>query len=461
MLCEVRGDRQVNPMTIVELFDEKPINNIVGALCFHPDKVIYVGGDNEAQFFSLRLPVLRNYYREKGIDPLEIEYVQVRRDSLRDIVEKLEQIYETNDDCHFHVEVTGGEDLILIGLGILCQRHPETELCQISGRLRCVRSYSVLRDTEDKLDITCANTVRENLLLHGASVVSCNGSDHLPEGYQWDFAFFSYFISMWEICCCGVSSYASDSPPADWNYVTKSLGELCAGEISHEDPNVIRFSKSYFNDLFLPDHDAPRFLAYLYAFISEDLLEYIPGADGSDEDIIIFKSDMVRLCLTVGGLMLELKIYMLCQQLFKERGGDCLTSVTIDWDGDDDLGIGTKYCYDPEDPSSVIDTINEVDVMATCGLMPYFISCKNGFFDSEELYKLYSVGERFGKGYCKKVLITTDMQHAVGNSRGPLLQRAADMGIELIEAVHTMTDDEILNALLKVLDLPKKKVTAG
>ena len=152
---------------------------------------------------------------------------------------------------------------------------------------------------------------------------------------------------------------------------------------------------------------------------------------------------------------------MLCQQLFKERGGDCLTSVTIDWDGDDDLGTGTKYCYDPDDPSSVIDTINEVDVMATCGLMPYFISCKNGFFDSEELYKLYSVGERFGKGYCKKVLITTDMQHAVGNSRGPLLQRAADMGIELIEAVHTMTDDEILNALLKVLDLPKKKVTAG
>ena len=77
---------------------------------------------------------MRNYYREKGIDPLEIEYVQVRRDSLRDIVEKLEHIYETNDDCHFHVEVTGGEDLILIGLGILCQRHPETELCQIRAQ---------------------------------------------------------------------------------------------------------------------------------------------------------------------------------------------------------------------------------------------------------------------------------------------------------------------------------------
>ena len=42
MLCEVRGDRQVNPMTIVELFDEKPINNIVGALCFHLLKMIFL-----------------------------------------------------------------------------------------------------------------------------------------------------------------------------------------------------------------------------------------------------------------------------------------------------------------------------------------------------------------------------------------------------------------------------------
>lgn len=87
--------------------------------------------------------------------------------------------------------------------------------------------------------------------------------------------------------------------------------------------------------------------------------------------------------------------------------GDCLTSVTIDWDGDDDISSNVKYLYDADDPSSTIDTTNEIDVLANFGLVPYFISCKNGKFTSEELYKLNSVGEQFGKGYSVKIIVAT------------------------------------------------------
>lgn len=110
-----------------------------------------------------------------------------------------------------------------------------------------------------------------------------------------------------------------------------------------------------------------------------------------------------------------------------------------------------------DDPDSTIDTTNEIDILATCGLIPYFISCKNGKFTSEELYKLYSVGEQFGKGYCQKIIVATDLNHALGDAKNVILQRAVDMGIQIIEDVHKKTDDEIADELKKVMELPKIK----
>lgn len=142
------------------------------------------------------------------------------------------------------------------------------------------------------------------------------------------------------------------------------------------------------------------------------------------------------------------------------RDGNCMTSVTIDWDGDEDLTSTVKYLYDADDPDSTIDTTNEIDVLANYGLLPYFISCKNGRFTSEELYKLYSVGEQFGRGYCKKIIVTTNLTYALGDAKNVILQRAADMGIHIIENVHMKTDSEISEELRKVMELPKEKIHA-
>lgn len=52
-------------MTIVELFDDRPINNIVGTLAFDPDKVVYVGGYSKKQFEAKKLPILMKYFNKK------------------------------------------------------------------------------------------------------------------------------------------------------------------------------------------------------------------------------------------------------------------------------------------------------------------------------------------------------------------------------------------------------------
>lgn len=441
-------------MTIVELFDEKPINNIVGILAFNPDKVIYVGGYTRKHFESKKLPILKKYLDRKGYSALDIEYVQVRRDSFKDIMEKFENIYSSDSGCVFHVEVTGGEDLILIGLGALSQRRPDIELYQISSKLRTIRSFSLSADDGRKLDIECRNTVEENLLLHGASIISANGDETFPGGYRFDADFVHDINIMWDICCRGSKNMVSPSAPNSWNKVTIMLASLNAEDPDRENQNLLCIDAQRFKEEYMTSINGTLFYDYICYFIRCDLLDC---RIESEHVYINFKNDQVRMCLTKAGLILELKTYLICKKLMDSRDGDCLTSVTIDWDGDENLASTIKYLYNLDDPDSTIDTTNEIDILATCGLIPYFISCKNGKFTSEELYKLYLVGEQFGKGYCQKIIVTTDLNHALGDAKNVILQRAVDIGIQIIEDVHKKTDDEIADELKKVMELPKIK----
>lgn len=446
-------------MTIVELFDEKPINNVVGALAFEPDKVIFVGGHSKKTFIARKLPVLRNYLDKKGYNDIAIEYVNIRRNSLKDIVEKFEKIYKENEDCKFHVEVTGGEDLVLIGLGVLYQRYPDIELYQISGTLKNVCAISLDKLEGEKLDIECHNTVEENLLLHGASVVSANGSDILPSGYSWDWEFMIDLEAMWSICCKGGSRNADDSAPTKWNKVTSMFACLDSANLNSsaemskgKERYVVQVTKAFFDDVFLKQHDQALFDKYVELFVRSGLLKF---KEDKEFVYIDYKNDQVRMCISTAGLVLEMKIYQICFGLVNKREGDCLTSVMIDWDGDDDLVSRGKFLYNANDPDSTIDTTNEIDVLVNCGLVPYFISCKNGRFNSEEMYKLYTVGERFGTGYSKKIIVAASLTQSLGDAKNVMLQRAKDMDIIIIEDVHKKTDQEIAEELRIVMDLPK------
>ena len=65
------------------------------------------------------------------------------------------------------------------------------------------------------------------------------------------------------------------------------------------------------------------------------------------------------------------------------------------------------------------------------GMVPVFVSCKNGGTDADELYKLQSVAARFGGKYAKKVLIATSLDDS--DKSNYIRQRAENMEIRLIE----------------------------
>jgi len=138
--------------------------------------------------------------------------------------------------------------------------------------------------------------------------------------------------------------------------------------------------------------------------------------------------------LSKAGNMLELMT--LAQARCLRQGGkryfnDCQTSVHIDWDGivHDDAMRKTP------------ETRNEIDMIAMHGMVPFFVSCKNGGIEEVELYKLNTVAERFGGPYAKKLLIATDLGQT-GSTYTNLTyeQRAEDMNIHLVKNAAGLSD---------------------
>ena len=82
------------------------------------------------------------------------------------------------------------------------------------------------------------------------------------------------------------------------------------------------------------------------------------------------------------------------------------------------------------------------------GMIPIFVSCKNGAVDMDELYKLNTVAEQFGGSYSKKVLVATALDDSVQSEY--FRMRANDMNIRLVENIQNMTEPEI-NKTLRLL----------
>ena len=440
-------------MTIVELFDSTPINNIIGALAYRPERIIYIGGFSEKQFVAKKYPALRKYFDSKNLSSMEICYVQVNKESLQEIVDTLEDLYENNTDCKFNIEVTGGEDLVLVGIGVMCQRYPDLQLIKISSKLRNITSCSLSEaGKQEKISADFFNTVRQNMLLHGADIISSN--EEYIEEWETYSDLQERLEFLWNVCCCGIPDFNYDeyvsecSYPGAWNRVISALAEMDYFTCMRPEQNIICINEEDYIDIsgqYCNVNIVDRYLEYLmYNGFLETYTE-------NKFVTIEFKDDMARSCLTKSGNLLEIKTYLACRNLLGSCNGDVRTGVTIDWDG---------KMFDREDlyHQGEENTVNEIDVIGMYGLVPYFISCKNGKFTSEELYKLNTVAERFGTGYCSKIIVTTDLKYAVNNSEEALLQRALDMGIKIIDNVHEMSSEEFSSALSKAMELPKQKI---
>lgn len=400
-------------MTLVELFDKNPVENIISSLVLQPQRVIFVG---RKEIMAGHKRIIEKLFNERRLKT-DIHFLHPDRNSLDCAVELLSEIQKKFPDCEF--DLTGGDDLMLLAMGVLMEKSPTKPK---------VHRYFISDRSIVGIDIDGSETrktpfylsVGETINLYGGSVLKSFKYESrwdMPEDFKDD------TDKMWGLC---------RKDTGLWNRLTGVLADFEHMKEKRDSLETVLSLSEIRSHLSNKNQSFDAVEKFLQNLCSLKLIQ----DTGSDNAFLRyrFKNELIRHCLVKAGTVLELKILMIARGIRDEKDepffNDALQGVNIDWDG--------KRHSSP----FIAETENEVDVILMRGHIPIFISCKNGFTDDEELYKLNTVAEKFGGPYVKKVLIATKL---TGRNRSLeyFRQRAKDMGITLIENAHLMNDEDL------------------
>ncbi|MBE6815663.1 MAG: hypothetical protein E7522_09515 [Ruminococcaceae bacterium] len=408
-------------MTIVEFYDSDPIENAVSLLLEGAEKIIYIG------YNSKQLKRVIEDYSEiasnKGV-LVEFDSKTANRNDLLSITTVLESVVEAEKECVF--DLSGGDDLYLVAAGIVYERNKDkVQLHRFNvrnGKLSdCDADGNILKTSFKELSLN--------------EIIRCSGGRIIYDTEEpltthiWDFTpdFVSDVEVLWGLCTKN-NRY--------WNMMISSIGQntvyknddLLSIEINY---NALENS---LNNKGVNDNYVKEFFKKLSScgfikdlVITEHTLSYK------------YKNNDIKECLSKAGLLLELFIMIKATALKNEDGSpyytDALTGVMIDWN-DEEI----------EDRRPVR---NEIDVLLVKGLVPVFVSCKNGEVEVDELYKLSTVANRFGGKCAKKVVVAPSIDE-MGKKAEYIAERANEMGIKIIKDFDEFTDGK-LNSVLKNL----------
>lgn len=146
------------------------------------------------------------------------------------------------------------------------------------------------------------------------------------------------------------------------------------------------------------------------------------GLVKKDGGQVRYKNELVRYLLAKQGTALEMYTFACAKSA--EFFDDGKSGVVIDWKGKREVE-------------------NEIDVLLVKGAIGYFVSCKNGMVDSDELYKLDTVARRFGGKYAKKILVISKFEPDMS-----FMRRAEEMKIKVIKNVKYLKKGDFAKKLI-------------
>ena len=408
-------------MTVIEFFDrESNVENMISTLLCAPDKVVFLG--NGKKKIKRICENYKEIARRRGIN-VEFEAKAINKNNLMSIVGAIEEVLEDNDDCI--VDLSGGDDLSLVAVGIV--------YCDNADKIKLHRfniSNSTMTDC-DSDGILCNSaplelTVEETVAINGGRIVY---SDEKPNGtYRWDFSreFIDDVYAMWSLC---------KQNPSAWNFQINILDKLHG---SHLDPDSLSVYINFADAKEVLNRRGEKCDIKTDLYKNLFSLGVINDLKTDPESMSFsFKNEQVMKCLTKAGQILELVIALKAAELTDEEDKpvytDVMTGVFIDWDSE----------------IHGIDVANEIDVVLMKGLMPVFISCKNGMVKMDELYKLSVVAEKFGGKYVRKALAVTELEK-MGENEAYIKARCDAMDIRIFENIDKLSEEKFTNELKKL-----------
>lgn len=376
--------------TLIELYDERAIENILAPDMFHPRRIIYLC-PREVLRDHTRQQKLAAFYRKRGWEP-ELIFVGTSLFEADRILRQLFTIEEKYPDCA--IDVTGGSDAALFAAGMFAARKG---VPAFTYSRRKNRFYDISgADFADDLYCDLTYSIEDFFLMAGGTLLPGRVDNHILSQYLPYFdPFFSCFLRFrheWPT----IISYIQRISPAEYGQIPP-LDITGSYTVKGE-----RGSRNSANE------DALQELAQI-GFIQD--LTIIPDQQVSFR----FRDVHTRAWLRDVGSVLELYTYKACVDAAIFH--DVISSAVVRWD--DVLGHGS--------------VLNEIDVMAARGVIPLFLSCKACDIKTEALNELAILWDRFGGKGAKAVIVTTESCNAAAR------HSAAQLGIAVIDLEELKT----------------------
>ena len=404
--------------TYVEFFSDEALENVMCLLQYKPAHIVYLG--YKVTMVTRKIKSLQSF--AKLLSPeTNLEFIEVQRENLDCCIAALTSVSDKYPDAFY--ELTGGGEMLLIAFGFL----------SATRKLKTLRidPYTGLEvnmlpgqnptQHKDKIKIS----VKENIILHGGLLTRQTGSystwsftSEFKEDIRtiWDIA--KKLEHRWNRYCAILEDVIKSYPCDDTGYYVlpkSTLGE--AGNLLGK-LNGKGMLKDYSQD-----NKRIRFR---------------------------FKNSSIKHIVTKTGNILELHVYEVAPRA-PEVFADKIIGAMIDWNGDKSEEEKATYASDYERyMNATYNTINEIDVVLMRSTAPIFISCKSGKASSNSLHELETVTRRFGGKYASKALAMALPLESSMNGNSFFRERAKEMHIWVIDNIYHLTDEELLNKLIKL-----------
>ena len=370
--------------TLIELYDDRAIENILAPDMFRPKRIIYLCPGEIAQDRS-RQEKLKAFFKRRGWNP-ELIFMEASLFKADRILRQLITIGEKYPNCA--LDITGGSDAALFAAGMFsCQ----TGVPAFTYSRKKNRFYDISGAAfADNLTCTLSYSVEDFFLMAGGTLLPGRVDNAILSKYLGDFdPFFSCFLRY----------------RRDWTDIISYIQRVSPSEYGQVPPLAIQGKYTVKGDHGARNSANEAALKDLsrIGFIQD--LRIVPGESVSFR----FRDLNTRAWLRDVGSVLELYSYKAC--IDTGIFNDVISSAVVRWN--DTLGH-----------SSVS---NEIDVMAARGVIPLFISCKVSDIKTEALNELAILRDRFGGKGAKAAIVTTEPCNAAAR------HRAAQLGIAVID----------------------------
>ena len=387
--------------TLIELYDERPLENVLGAEMFRPERVVYVCPEEIAADQNLH-GKLRAYFKHRGIK-LEAIFLKGAMYDAEGLLRVFRKILDRYPDCA--IDITGGTDAALFSVGLLCAETPIPAFTY-SRRREC---YYNIRNAPFANEVPCGVRfkVEDFFLMAGGSMRKGRVENRILQEYLNDIKpFFRLFLRYrkdWTKIITYIQRVSPSTPEG-------SPALRVSGEYTVKGERASRISAP---------EDALRDLQQM-GFLQD--LRIVPEQSVS----FCFRDAQVRAWLRDVGSVLELFVYKAC--LDTGLFDDVILSAVVDWYGDVQENAVT----------------NELDVMCARGISPVFISCKTCDVKTEALNELSVLRDRF----CGKVAKAAIVPAERGGSA--MRNRAEELNIEVID-LDDLTAGRIQQKLIALI----------